>query len=61
MCKSKGEYEVKIKWLGFDHEGGLTWDPLSVIISDGLDMIEDFLDTSRQRRVKGKILDLFFK
>lgn len=60
-CKSKEEYEVRMKSLGFDYEGDQTWKYLSVIMRNVSGMLEHFLNTSEQRNLKRKLLDLFFK
>lgn len=54
--KEGGEYEVLVKWIGFKEGDGETWEAISNIKKDLPAVLEDFLQTSTNRNLKGKFL-----
>lgn len=58
--KRKGSYEVTVKWLGFDDDEDMTWDPIDNIRDDLPGILEDFLYTPKERNLKRKTIDLYF-
>lgn len=60
MHKNKTEYEVGIKWSGFDDENDQAWEPFQQILHDMPGPLEDCLHTSGHRNLRREILDLYF-
>lgn len=58
--KRKGEFEVLIKWSGFDNEVDRTSELLSIIQGDIPDVLEDFMHNSGDRSLKREALALHF-
>lgn len=54
------EFEVLVKWLGFDADQDETWEPVGTMKDDLPGMLEDFLHTSGDRNLKRQIIDLYF-
>lgn len=51
---------MMVSWLGFEQEPEETWKPLTRVMEDIPGIPEDYLYSSGEQNLKGKILDLNF-
>lgn len=58
--KKGSEYDVLMKWLGFEKGNDKTWEAHSSVKEDMPGTLEDYLHSAGDRNIKREVIDLYF-